>query len=70
MRKKRFDLEYKAVNNNIKRRMKKANENWIGEQCCETEANLRKKYEEERQEVSHAAVMQTPRLTSLPRQFI
>ena len=37
LRKKRFDPEgaakYKEVNNNIKRRMKKAKENWIGEQC-------------------------------------
>ena len=36
LRKKRFEPEgaakYKEVNNNIKRRMKKAKENWIGEQ--------------------------------------
>ena len=73
-RRERNDLNRKGLRNtgkyNTKRCMKKANENWIGEQCCETEANLRKKYEEERQEVSHAAVMQIPRLTSLPRQFI
>ena len=30
------------VNNKIKRCMKKAKENWIGEQCSETEENLRK----------------------------
>ena len=30
------------MNNNIKRCMKKAKENWIGEQCSETEENLRK----------------------------
>ena len=45
-RKKRFEPEgsekYKEVNNNIKRCMKKAKENWIGEQCCEIEENLRK----------------------------
>ena len=45
--KKRFELEgsenYKEVNNNnIKRCMKKAKENWIGEQCSEIEENLRK----------------------------
>ena len=46
LRKKRFELEgsekYKEVNNNIKRCMKKAEENWIGEQCSEIEENLRK----------------------------
>ena len=45
MRKKRFEPEgaekYKEVNN-IKRCMKKAKENWIGEQCSEIEENLRK----------------------------
>ena len=39
MRRKRFKLErsekYKDVNNSIKRCMKKAKENWIGEQCSE-----------------------------------
>ncbi|WP_419602720.1 hypothetical protein, partial [Thiolapillus sp.] len=34
--------KYKEVNNNIKRCMKKAKENWIGEQYSETEENLRK----------------------------
>ena len=42
--KKRFEPEgsekYKEVNNNIKRCMKKAKENWV-EQCSETEENLR-----------------------------
>ena len=46
-RKKRFEPEgskkYKEVNN-IKRCMKKAKENWIGEQCSETEENLRKNW--------------------------
>ena len=46
LRKNRFELEgsekYKEVNNNIKRCMKKAKENWIREQCSETEQNLRK----------------------------
>ena len=46
LRKKIFEPEgsekYKAVNNNIKRCMKKAKENWIGEQCSEIEENLRK----------------------------
>ena len=46
LKKKRFELEgaekYKEVNNNIKRCMKKAKENWIGEQCSEIEENLRK----------------------------
>ena len=32
----------KEVNNNIKRSMKKAKENWIGEQCSKIEENLRK----------------------------
>ena len=44
---KRFEPEgaakYKEVNNNIKRRMKKAKENWIGEQCSEIEQNPTKK---------------------------
>ena len=31
------------MNNNIKRCMKKAKENWIGEQCSEIVENLRKK---------------------------
>ena len=34
--------KYKEMNNNIKRCMKKAKENWIREQCSETEQNLRK----------------------------
>ena len=34
--------KYKEMNNNSKRCMKKAKENWIGEQCSETEGNLRK----------------------------
>ena len=46
LRKNRFEPEgshkYKKVNNNIKRCMKKAKENWIGEQCSEIEENLRK----------------------------
>ena len=46
LRKKRFEPEgaekYKAVNNNIKRCMREAKENWIGEQCSEIEENLRK----------------------------
>ena len=45
MRKKRFEPEgsekYKEVKNNIKRCMKKAKENWIGEQCSKIEENLR-----------------------------
>ena len=35
--------KYKKVNNNIKRCMKTAKENCIGEQCSEIEDNLRKK---------------------------
>ena len=46
LRKNRFEPEgsekYKEVNNNTKRCMKKAKETWIGEQCSETEENLRK----------------------------
>ena len=46
LRKKRYEPEgsekYKEVNNNIKKCTKKARENWIGEQCSETEENLRK----------------------------
>ena len=42
----RFEPEesekYKEVNNNIKRYMKNAKENWIGEQCNGIEENLRK----------------------------
>ena len=44
--KSRFESEgsvkHKEVNNNIKRCMIKAKENWIGEQCSEIEENLRK----------------------------
>ena len=46
LRKKTFEPEgsekYKEVNKNIKRCTKKAQENWIGEQCSEIEENLRK----------------------------
>ena len=46
LRRKRLEPEgsekYKEVNNDIKRCMKKAKENWIGEQRSETEENLRK----------------------------
>ena len=46
-RQKRFEPEgfekYKEVNNDIKRCMKKAKENWIGEQCSKIEENLSKK---------------------------
>ena len=46
LRKKRLEPEgaekYKEVSNSIKRCMKKAKENWIGEQCSEIEENLRK----------------------------
>ena len=46
LKKNRFEPEgpekYKEVNNNIKRCLKKAKENWIGEQCSEIEENLRK----------------------------
>ena len=46
LRKKRFEPEgsekYKEVNDNIKRCMKKAEQNWIREQCREIEKNLRK----------------------------
>ena len=46
LRKKRFEPEgsekYKEMNNNIKRCMKRAKENWKEEQCREIEENLRK----------------------------
>ena len=46
LRKKRSEPEgsenYKEVNNDIKRCMKKAKEKWIGEQCSEMEQNPRK----------------------------
>ena len=46
LRKKRFEPEgsekYMELNNNIKKCMKKGKENWVGEQCSETEENLRK----------------------------
>ena len=45
LRKKRFEPEgsekYREVNSNIKRCMKEAKENWIGEQCSESEENLK-----------------------------
>ena len=46
LRKKKIEPEgsekYKEGNDNIKRCMKKAKENWMGEQCSEIEENLRK----------------------------
>ena len=46
LKKKRFEPEgsekYKEVNNNIKKYIKNAKENWIGDQCSEIEENLRK----------------------------
>ena len=46
LRKKIFEPEgsekYKKMNNNIKKCMKMAKENWIGEQCSEIKENLRK----------------------------
>ena len=46
LRKKRFRPEgsekYTEVDNNIKKCMKKAKENWIGEECSEIEDNLGK----------------------------
>ena len=46
LRKNRFKSKgsekHREVNNNIKRCMKMAKENWIGEQCSETGKNLRK----------------------------
>ena len=52
LRKKRFQLEesekYKEVINSIKRCTKRAKENWVGEQCSETEENLRKNKVRER----------------------
>ena len=46
LRKKRFEPEgsekYMEVNNNIKRCMKRAKENWMEEQCSEIEENPRK----------------------------
>ena len=49
LRRKRFEPagseKYRLVNN-IKRCMKKAKENWIGEQCSESEKNLSKNRQE------------------------
>ena len=46
LRKKQFEPDgsekYKEVNNNIKRCMKKAKENWIEEECSRIEENLKK----------------------------
>ena len=46
LRKNRFEYEgsekYREINNNIKKYMKKAKENWVGEKCNEIEENLRK----------------------------
>ena len=36
--------KYKEVNNNNERCVKKAKENWIGEQCSEIDENLRRNY--------------------------
>ena len=46
LRKKRFEPEgsekYFEVDNNIKRCVREAKENWMGERCSEIEENLRK----------------------------
>ena len=44
LRKKPFEEseKYKEANNNIKRCMRKAKENWVGERCSDIEENLRK----------------------------
>ena len=60
-RKKRFEPEgpekYEEINNNIKKCMKKAKENWAGEQCSETEENLRKNSKRAYQLVKDLATM-------------
>ena len=37
-----WEMQESEVNNNIKKYMKKAKETWIGDQCSETEENLRR----------------------------
>ena len=47
LRKKKIEPEgsekYRQVKNKVKKCMEKAKENWMGEQCSETEENLKKK---------------------------
>ena len=74
LRKKRFEPEgsekYKEVNNNIKRCMKKAKENWIGEQCSETEENLRKNNSKRAyQLVKDLTTVKQGKATNCPRSF-
>ena len=74
LRKKRFDTEgcekYEEVNNNIKRCMKRAKENWIGEQCSEIEENLRKnKSKRAYQLVKDLTTVKQGKVTTVPRSF-
>ena len=74
LRKKRFEPEgtekYKEVNNNIERCMKKARENWIGEQCSEIEENLRKNNSKKAyQLVKDLTTVKQGKVTTVPRSF-
>ena len=68
--KKRFEPEefekYKEVNNNIKRCMKKAKENWIREQCGEIEYNLRKNNSKTGDRLDHCETRKTRSFRKMP----
>ncbi|WP_419584015.1 hypothetical protein, partial [Thiolapillus sp.] len=73
LRKKRFEPEgsekYREVNNNIKRCMKKAKENWIGEQCSEIEENLRKTNSKRAYQLERLTTVNKGESDSCPRSF-
>ena len=58
------------MNNNIKRSMKKAKENWIGEQCSEIEENLKKNNSKRAYElVKDLTTVKQGKATFFPRSF-
>ena len=73
LRKKRFGPErserYKEVNNNIKRCMKKAKENWIEEQCNEIEESLRKNNSKRAYQLLKDLTTETGESDYCPRSF-
>ena len=74
LRKKTFEPEgaekYKEVNNNIKRCMEKAKENWIEEQCSKIKENVRKNnIERAYQLVKDLTTVKQGKATYCPRSF-
>ena len=72
-RRERNDLNRKGLRNtgkyNIKRCMKKANENWIGEQCSKIEENLRKNSSKKAYQLVKDLTTETRKSYYCPRLF-